>query len=67
MTDQPKPPTMEPPTPRVPDPFTPKPLDMDDVQRLVGALYLEIDLWRRYAQSLRAHIEANGGGAPRPT
>ena len=40
-----------------PDVLTPTPLSLDDVHKLVGALYLEIDALRRYVQLLRAHIE----------
>ena len=34
-----------------------KPLSMDDVHKLIGALYLEIDMLRRQNLALRAHLE----------
>ena len=42
----------------------PTPLTMDDVQQLIGALYLEIHVLRRQVQSLRAHLEAENGRSP---
>jgi hypothetical protein len=45
------------------DPLTPKPMTMDDVQKLVGSLYLEIEMLRRQVQQLRAHIESNSHGS----
>lgn len=44
--------------------LTPTPLTMDDVQQLIGALYLEITVLRRQVQSLRAHLEAENGRSP---
>lgn len=47
-----------------PDVFTPMPLSQDDIHKLIGALYLEIDVLRRYVQQLRAHIDRNGTAPP---
>ena len=42
------------------------PLTMEDVHKLIGALYLEIDRLRRHVEVLQAHITANGDTPPRP-
>jgi hypothetical protein len=34
------------------------PLRMEDVYRLVGALYLELDMLRRHVQTLQAALDA---------
>jgi hypothetical protein len=36
----------------------PMPLRMEDVYRLIGALYLEVDLLRRHVQALQAALDA---------
>jgi hypothetical protein len=36
----------------------PMALRMEDVYRLVGALYLEVDLLRRHVQTLQAALDA---------
>jgi hypothetical protein len=43
------------------DVLNPKPLTNDDVQKLIGSLYLEIDFLRRQVLQLRTYIESNGG------
>jgi hypothetical protein len=40
------------------DGVVPMPLRMEDVYRLVGALYLEVDLLRRQIQALQAALDA---------
>jgi hypothetical protein len=39
---------------------TAPPLTMDDVQQLIGALYLELHLLRRQVLQLRTYIDQNG-------
>jgi hypothetical protein len=41
-----------------PDGVMPMSLRMEDVYRLVGALYLEVDLLRRHVQTLQAALDA---------
>jgi hypothetical protein len=41
-----------------PDGVVPVALRMEDVYRLVGALYLELDLLRRHVQTLQAALDA---------
>lgn len=38
----------------------PKPVTMEDVYKLVGALYLEIEVLRRQNQHLREQLAARG-------
>jgi hypothetical protein len=40
------------------DGLGPMPLRIEDVYRLVGALYLEVDLLRRHVQMLQAALNA---------
>jgi hypothetical protein len=37
----------------------PMSLRMEDVYRVIGALYLELDLLRRHVQSLQAALDAH--------
>jgi hypothetical protein len=41
-----------------PDGVVATPLRMEDVYRLIGALYLELDLLRRHVQILKAALDA---------
>jgi hypothetical protein len=41
-----------------PDGLVPMALCIEDVYRLVGAMYLELDLLRRQVQSLQAALDA---------
>ena len=43
----------------------PTPVTIDDIHKLIGALYLEIDNLRRHIQVLRAHIESNDASSPK--
>jgi hypothetical protein len=40
------------------DGIGPMPLRIEDVYRLIGALYLELDLLRRHVQTLQAALDA---------
>jgi hypothetical protein len=56
------------PTPTVPSDvgLEQKPLNIDDVQKLIGGLYLEIEMLRRYVQTLRTALETGAGRDGRP-
>jgi hypothetical protein len=40
--------------------LNPKPLSVDEIHRLIGSLFLEIDYLRRQNAALRAYIESLG-------
>jgi hypothetical protein len=54
---------MHEPIPTAPSDLTvePKPLNIEDVQKLIGSLYLEIEMLRRYVQTLRTALETGAG------
>jgi hypothetical protein len=39
----------------------PKQLNIEDVQKLIGGLYLEIEMLRRYVQTLKTALEHGAG------
>jgi hypothetical protein len=39
----------------------PKPLNIEDVQKLIGSLYLEIEMLRRYVHTLKTALETGTG------
>jgi hypothetical protein len=54
-------PTTEPTAPPTPSTNTgPRPVVMDDIYKLVGALYLEIEVMRRQNAHLRERLAAHG-------
>jgi hypothetical protein len=46
--------------PETPPDLNPKPLTSDEIQRLVGSLFLEIDYLRRQNAAMRQYIDSLG-------